>query len=130
MALSAALSPQPLVLEGRFCRLEPLVTAHAQALYAATTGEGEAERYRWLFESPPSTAQALSGWIETTAARTDMVTFAVIAKATGLCGGRQALMRIVPEHGVIEIGSILWGRTIARTPIATRSSFPSSPLRF
>ena len=32
-------------------------------------------------------------------------------------------MRIVPEHGVIEIGSILWGPAIARTRVATEALF-------
>ena len=32
-------------------------------------------------------------------------------------------MRITPEHGVIEIGSILWGPAIARTRIATEALY-------
>ncbi len=32
-------------------------------------------------------------------------------------------MRITPEHGVIEIGSILWGPRIARTRIATEALY-------
>ena len=32
-------------------------------------------------------------------------------------------MRITPEHGVIEIGSILWGPAIARTRVATEALF-------
>jgi RimJ/RimL family protein N-acetyltransferase len=48
---------------------------------------------------------------------------AVIDKATGRAAGRQALMRIVPEHGVIEIGHILWGPAIARTRVATEALY-------
>ena len=44
-------------------------------------------------------------------------------RATGRAEGRQALMRITPEHGVIEIGSILWGPAIARTRIATEALY-------
>ena len=32
-------------------------------------------------------------------------------------------MRITPEHGVIEVGNILWGPAIARTRIATEALF-------
>jgi RimJ/RimL family protein N-acetyltransferase len=32
-------------------------------------------------------------------------------------------MRITPEHGVIEIGSILWGPRIAKTRIATEALY-------
>ena len=47
----------------------------------------------------------------------------VIDKATGIAGGRQSLMRIVTEHGVIEIGNILWGPAIARTRVATEAFY-------
>ena len=32
-------------------------------------------------------------------------------------------MRITPEHGVIEVGHILWGPAIARTRVATEALF-------
>jgi RimJ/RimL family protein N-acetyltransferase len=32
-------------------------------------------------------------------------------------------MRITPEHGVIEIGNILWGPPIARTRVATEALY-------
>jgi RimJ/RimL family protein N-acetyltransferase len=53
----------------------------------------------------------------------DLLFYAVIDARTGRAGGRQALMRITPEHGVIEIGSILWGPRIARTQIATEALY-------
>ncbi len=49
--------------------------------------------------------------------------YAVIDRASGRAEGRQALMRITPEHGVIEIGSILWGPAIARTRVATEALY-------
>jgi RimJ/RimL family protein N-acetyltransferase len=48
---------------------------------------------------------------------------AVIDKASGRAAGRQALMRITPEHGVIEIGHILWGPAISRTRAATEALY-------
>jgi hypothetical protein len=53
----------------------------------------------------------------------DYLFHTVIDRATGEAAGRQALMRIVPEHGVIEIGNILWGPAIARTRVATEAFF-------
>ena len=49
--------------------------------------------------------------------------FAVIDNATGVAHGRQALMRITPEHGVIEIGGIYWGPGVARTRVTTEALF-------
>ena len=45
----------------------------------------------------------------------------MIDRAAGRASGRQAFLRIAPEHGVIEIGSILWGPRIARTRVATEA---------
>jgi RimJ/RimL family protein N-acetyltransferase len=57
------------------------------------------------------------------AAADDPLTFAVVDAASGRCGGRQALMRIVPEHGVVEIGHIMWGPAIARSRVATEAFY-------
>ena len=43
--------------------------------------------------------------------------------ATGRAGGWQQLMRIVPEHRVIEVGYVYWGPTIARTRLATEAIY-------
>jgi RimJ/RimL family protein N-acetyltransferase len=53
----------------------------------------------------------------------DPLFHAVVDKATGIAGGRQTFMRITPEHGVIEIGNILWGPPIARTRVATEALY-------
>ena len=118
--------PQRVALEGRYCRLEPLAAAHVPALYAATAGEGEADRYRWLFEAPPANEAALADWVAHAATLEDPLHFAVIDLATGRAAGRRALMRMVPAHGNIEIGSVLWGRGIAKTRLATEALYLSA----
>ena len=47
----------------------------------------------------------------------------MIDQKSGKAEGRQALMRSDPVHGVIEIGSILWGPAIARSQVATEALF-------
>jgi len=115
--------PARVVLEGRYARLEPLAASHAADLFAATSGEGENERYRYLGETPPADLEALTLWVEKAATLPDFLHYAVVDRSSGVCGGRQALMRIVPEHGVIEIGSVLWGRGVARTRLATEAFY-------
>ncbi|MBI2749603.1 MAG: GNAT family N-acetyltransferase [Burkholderiales bacterium] len=112
--------PARVTLEGRYGRLEPLSLAHAEDLLEASS---DSERFRYLFDEPPSGLADLRAWIERCAKLEDQVYFGVIDRATGKAGGRQALMRIVPEHGVIEIGNILWGPAIARTRVATEAFF-------
>jgi len=117
--------PRPLraPLKGRYCSLEPLDPArHGEQLFAASMAPDAEERFRYLFETPQPRAD-FDGWLARSAASEDPLYFAVIDAASGRCEGRQALMRIVPEHGVIEIGSILWGPAIARTRVATEAFF-------
>jgi len=115
-----------LVLEGNFCRLEPLRPIHAKDLFEAICGSKIQKYHQYLFETPPDNEDQLVRWIEEVRADPSMIYFAVINKATKKCGGRQALMRIEPNHASIEIGSILWGHGVARTAIATESFYLSA----
>ena len=115
--------PARVVLEGRYTRLEPLSAAHAPALFEASTGPGADARFAYLFDVPPASAADMSAWIAKAAAADDPFFTAVLDKASGRATGRQALMRITPEHGVIEIGNILWGPAISRTRVATEALY-------
>ena len=115
--------PQRIVLEGRYTRLEPLGPQHVAGLYrAATTADGR-ERVDYLFEFAPDSEAQMASFVQTAAAKTDPMMWAVVDAATGTAEGRQALMRIVPEHGVIEVGSIYWGPNMARSRLATEALF-------
>ena len=130
-AWAGAPRPPAQALDGRYVRLEPFdATAHARALFKASAAPGAADRFRWLFETPPEDEAAFGAWFDKAAAGTDPLFFAVIDKATGRAEGRQALMRIDTTHGVIEIGSILWGPAIARTRVATEALFLFADLAF
>jgi RimJ/RimL family protein N-acetyltransferase len=110
-------------LEGRFCRLEPLDPAtHGDQLFAASMAPGAEQRFRYLFDSPLGRAE-FDSWLSRAAASEDPMFHAVINSSTDRCEGRQSLMRITPEHGVIEIGNILWGPAMARSSIATEALY-------
>ncbi|KXF76060.1 GCN5 family acetyltransferase [Paramesorhizobium deserti] len=123
--------PQRKVLEGAYVRLEPLNAAkHGDGVFEASSVQGAGERFTWLFEEAPADRAALQPWLEKAEASADPLFFAVIDKATGKVAGRQALMRIDPTHGVIEIGNIYWGPLIARKPAATEAQFLFARLVF
>jgi RimJ/RimL family protein N-acetyltransferase len=115
--------PRRTVLEGRYTRLEPLGVGHVADLYRAATEAGAEGRFDYLFESAPTTEAEMAAYVQIAAAKDDPLMFAVIDRATGRAEGRQALMRVVREHGVIEIGSIYWGPSIARSRAATEALF-------
>jgi len=115
--------PARVVLDGRYARLEPLAEVHAPALYEASSGPGADARFAYLFDLPPQAPADMAAWIAKMAFGEDPLFSAVIDKVSGRAAGRQALMRITPEHGVIEIGHILWGPAIARTRAATEALY-------
>jgi RimJ/RimL family protein N-acetyltransferase len=112
--------PERKVLEGRYARLEPLSLAHAEALLEASADPAS---FDYLFDVPPTGLEDLKAYIRQKGALEDPLCHAVVDRATGRAGGRQSLMRITPEHGVVEIGNILWGPPIARTRVATEALY-------
>ena len=115
--------PARAAMDGRHARLEPLDPArHGETLFAASMAPGSEDRFRHLFDVPMD-RDGFQGWLERSAASSDPMFWAVIDKATGRAEGRQALMRIDAGHGVVEIGSILWGPAMARTRLATEAQF-------
>jgi RimJ/RimL family protein N-acetyltransferase len=118
---SAARPPQRVVLDGNYARLEPIGPQHSADMYRAAAGEEQ--RFTYLFEGPPVSQDAMNEWIAKAAPKDDPLYFAVLDKATGRIEGRQSLMRITPEHGVIEIGGIYWGPAISRTRVTTEALF-------
>jgi RimJ/RimL family protein N-acetyltransferase len=118
---SPARPPQRVVLDGQYTTLEPVAPQHATDMYRAAAGEEQ--RFAYLFEGPPASQGAMDEWIAKAAAKDDPLYFAVIDKATGRTEGRQSLMRITPEHAVIEIGGIYWGPRISRTRVTTEALF-------
>ena len=116
--------PERVVLDGRWCRLEPIdPVQHAADLYVASTPPDAAQRFRYLFDPVVRTRADMDQWLATAAVSEDPLVFAVIDKATGRCEGRQTLMRITPVHKTIEIGNIYWGPAMSRTRKSTEANY-------
>ena len=114
--------PERVTLDGRHCGLSPLdAEAHADELFEAA--QAEDDRHRYLFEEAPSDRNAFRAFLKERQKSDDPLWFSVIDKHTGRVEGRQTLMRVTPEYGVIEIGNIYWGPTISRTPVTTEAFF-------
>jgi RimJ/RimL family protein N-acetyltransferase len=120
--------PRPLPrrepMQGRYARLEPLDPArHGDQLFEASNNS-EAERlWRYSTDGPYPTRESFEPWLQRMAASDDPLMFAVIDRRSGRVEGRQSYLRIAPEHGVIEIGHILWGPAIGRTRVASEAFY-------
>lgn len=122
--LKGGYPPRLATLAGKYCRLEPLKRTHAPALYAAVCADDRLEeRFKYLPDPAPQSLDDLKAAITNQTKRPDHMHFAVIDAVTGKCGGRQAFMRIRPEHRSVEVGFVLWGKGVAGTRMATESIF-------
>jgi len=115
--------PSGTVLEGRYCRLERLdAVRHGDQLFGASTAPGAEERFRYLDDAPQE-RKPFEAWLARCAASPDPLFYAVIDRSSGRCEGHQSLKNIIPEHGVIEMGNVVWGSAIGRTRVATEAAF-------
>lgn len=115
--------PQRVVLEGRYCRLEPLITEHASALFQAHQQMGDGRSWTWLLREPENDEAAFRDWIASVCTLRDPLHFAVVDKKTGLPVGSLALMRIDEKNGVLEVGSVHFSPRLTRTPASTEAQW-------
>jgi RimJ/RimL family protein N-acetyltransferase len=114
--------PGPVTLRGRTVTLEPLdAERHARALWKAVRGRDNL--WTWLFDGPYATESALRKAIEQKQAAASPVFLAIVPLATGQAAGWASYMRPEPEHGVVEIGSILFTPALQRTTAATEAMY-------
>ncbi|NWK47246.1 GNAT family N-acetyltransferase [Ralstonia pickettii] len=111
-------------LAGRYCRLEPLDAArHADALFAAFNEAQDDRAWTYMVEGPFTDIAAHRAYIERIAAKRDPLQYAVIDARNERPVGTLALMRITPEHGVVEVGAVTFSPLLQRTPASTEAQF-------
>lgn len=117
--------PSPAPLAGRFVDLEALDPArHAADLWAALQGaDADPLQWRYMFYGPFAARDEFDAWLARQAAGSDPLFFAVRRRADGRVYGMLSLMRIAAEHGCIELGHLLFGRAMQRTPDATEAVY-------
>ena len=116
--------PERRTFQGRYVRIEPLDAAyHGDGLFAVSSVPDADGRFRWLPDFPPTNRAGFQPWLDKAERSEDPLFFTVIDEASGEIAGRQTLMRIDANNGVIEIGNILWGPAIARTRVATEALY-------
>lgn len=118
-----AYDPEALVLVGHHVRLEPLSANHSNALFDIARHPDAERMFRYLPDTAPATLQQQCEWVAALTVSRDPLFFVCTDVADHRVMGRQALMRITPAHGVIEIGNILWGPDMAQSQKSTEAFF-------
>ena len=121
---SPAGSPGRNALNGDLVRLEILDPGrHAESLYTSSHGEGADRLWHHLPYGPFASQEEFTSWLDHRAASDDPLFFAVVEWESMRALGMASFMRMVPEHGVIEIGHIWFAPSIQRTRKATEAIF-------
>jgi RimJ/RimL family protein N-acetyltransferase len=118
--------PQPPreLIEGRFCRLEPLdPDRHAAGLFAANAADADGRSWTYLAYGPFATLTEYRDWMIATCLGADPQFVAIIDAATGQPSGVASYLRISPASGSIEVGHIHYSPHLARRPAATEAMY-------
>lgn len=113
---------EPVTLEGRHVRLEPLSLTHLQPL--TTVGLDE-ELWRWI-PVPVQTPEEMRAYIDTAfeeQARGVSLPFAIVEKASGRAVGSTRYGNIDRANRRVEIGWTWVARQWQRTPVNTESKY-------
>lgn len=110
------------VLEGTYCRLEPLnASAHTADLYSAF--EGHDDLWTYMPQGPFRAEAEYRAWVESKEGGLDPYFYSIIDKSTGKALGVASYLRIDPAARSIEVGWITYSPQMRRSRIATDAMF-------
>ena len=133
------LPPARQVLQGRYCRLEPLdAHRHAASLHAASALDVDHRNWTYLAYGPWASLDAYATWVAQMAASDDPLFYAVVVpgsksepefepefepKSASEAVGVASYLRIMPASGSIEVGHINFSPRLQHTQAATESMY-------
>lgn len=119
--VTPARRPEPVVLQGRYGRVEKLDLRHAEALWRAVEGHDDI----WTYMSgygPFDDRKSFVEWIGSRVGLDDPYSYAVIAPS-GDAIGIATLMEIRPTARSVEVGHIVYAPALQRTPLGTEAQY-------
>ena len=112
------------VIQGRFCRLEPLnVEVHARALHEANTLDREGRNWTYLPYGPFDGFESYRAWLTKMSAGSDPLFYVIVDQPSNQVVGLAAYLRIDPANGSIEVGHLNFSPLLQQKPAATEAMF-------
>lgn len=112
--------PSPTELRGQHVLLRPVKEGDAEALYPlAHAPTGDPTIWTYLPYGPYENAGQMAEFLKSAEESRDPLWFTFVRLPDEAQLGMAALQRIVPDHGVIEIGQLWHGPALKRTTAAT-----------
>jgi len=114
---------KPVILQGKYVRLEPMTEAHAPAL--ADIGVGQ-PFWDFMVYGRMETAADMRDWVQDILARAEKgtdVPFVAIHIDSGRVAGASRYMNIMPKDRGLEIGGTWYGADYQRTAVNTECKY-------
>jgi RimJ/RimL family protein N-acetyltransferase len=117
-------APPRSAMTGRYCRVEPLEPdVHAADLFAANALDRDLRGWTYLPYGPFATLAEYRAWMDATCCGRDPLFFAIVDLATGKPVGLASYLRIDPNAGSIEVGSLRFSPLLQRSPASTEAMY-------
>ena len=113
----------PVVLTGKYVRLEPMTEAHIPGLAEIGVGQGF---WDFMLYGNMNTEGDMANWVRDILSRAEKGTdlpFAVVHLASGRVAGATRYLNITPEHRGLEIGGTWYGLEFQRTAVNTECKY-------
>jgi RimJ/RimL family protein N-acetyltransferase len=112
------------VMQGRYCRLEPLSPErHAHELWTALSADKSGAGWTYLPYGPFESEDAYRDWLRKHEQQTDPLFFAIIDENSKQAVGVASYLRVDPNAGSIEVGHLHFSPMLQRTPAATEAMY-------
>ncbi len=116
--------PPRTVMEGHWCRVEPVdVARHGAALFAAYAEDAEGRIWTYMGYGPFASLAEFQQWLAATCLGDDPLFHAVVEGASGRALGVASYLRAQPGIGAIEVGHINYAPPLQRGTAATEAMF-------
>lgn len=115
--------PERRVFKGHAISMVPADMSQAQGLFEAFSRDTQGAIWTYLPYGPFLRLADFQAWMEETLFHTDPQFYAFVCPTTHQALGLAALMRLNPEHGVVEIGHINLSPALQKTIAATQGLY-------
>jgi len=119
----ADLQIKPVVLQGKYVRLEPMTEAHVSALTEIGAGQ---PFWDFMVYGDMNTEEDMRGWVRDILSRAEKGTdlpLVVIHLASGRVAGATRYLNILPKDRGLEVGGTWYGLDFQRTPVNTECKY-------
>ena len=111
-------------MQGQYAKLVSLdALTHTQDLFNAFRKDTTGKIWTYNGNGPYNTSTGLQAWLSEVSGIDAQPFYAVVDLHDGKPKGVASFLRIQPQHGVIEIGSITFASSLQRTRVATEAIY-------